>query len=77
MHPFPAVNFHSSGSLILTGGTDKILRVFKVDGESNEKQLSKYICVSITSSVVISIICIILLFLLLLLQYSCIVNMYV
>jgi U3 small nucleolar RNA-associated protein 18 len=35
-----AVNFHSSGNLLLTASSDKVLRFFRVDGEKNEKQLS-------------------------------------
>jgi U3 small nucleolar RNA-associated protein 18 len=35
-----AVDFHSSGSVMLTGSGDSNLRVFRVDGDKNEKQLS-------------------------------------
>jgi U3 small nucleolar RNA-associated protein 18 len=35
-----ATSFHSSGSLLLTGGKDKHLRFFHVDGEVNERQLA-------------------------------------
>lgn len=35
-----AVDFHSSGDLLLVAGEDKYMRFFKVDGEKNEKQLS-------------------------------------
>jgi len=34
------VDFHSSGQLLLTGGSDKHLRFFRIDGEVNEKQLA-------------------------------------
>jgi len=45
------LSFHSSGSLLLTGGQDKHLRFFAVDGETNEKQLSVKIAdMSITSA---------------------------
>jgi hypothetical protein len=36
-----AVRFHANGSLLLAGGEDKYLRFFRIDGETNEKQLSK------------------------------------
>ena len=35
-----AVRFHSNGSLLMAGGDDKNLRFFRIDGETNEKQLS-------------------------------------
>lgn len=35
-----AVNFHTSGNLLLAAGHDKVLRFFRVDGDKNEKQLS-------------------------------------
>lgn len=37
-----AVRFHANGSLLLAGGEDKYLRFFRIDGETNEKQLSAY-----------------------------------
>lgn len=38
--PIAAVRFHANGSLLLAGGEDKHLRFFRIDGETNEKQLS-------------------------------------
>ena len=35
-----AVAFHSAGSLLLTGGYDRHLRFFRIDGEKNEKILT-------------------------------------
>lgn len=35
-----AMGFHSAGNVLLTGGGDKHLRFFKIDGEKNEKMLS-------------------------------------
>ncbi len=32
-----AVSFHPSGELLLTGGLDKALRIFRIDGENNPK----------------------------------------
>ncbi len=32
-----AVSFHPSGELLLTGGLDKALRIFRIDGEDNPK----------------------------------------
>ena len=36
-----ALSFHSSGDLLMTAGQDKYMRFFKIDGEKNDKQLSK------------------------------------
>ena len=36
------MGFHSAGNVLLTGGGDKHLRFFKIDGEKNEKMLSTY-----------------------------------
>jgi len=38
--PLDVTSFHASGSLLLTGGRDKYLRFFQVDGETNEMQLA-------------------------------------
>jgi WD40 repeat protein len=36
-----AIKFHPSGRLLMSGGDDKNLRFFRIDGDKNEKQLSK------------------------------------
>ncbi len=46
-----ALSFHSSGSVLVTGGDDKMLRLFRVDGEKNEKYLSMYYIVLLCNCV--------------------------
>jgi U3 small nucleolar RNA-associated protein 18 len=37
---YTALDFHPRGDLLLVAGQDKYMRLFKVDGEKNEKQLA-------------------------------------
>lgn len=37
----PALSFHSSANVLMAAGEDKHARFYKIDGEKNEKKLSK------------------------------------